>query len=152
MNEQLPVVVSSDEQEKISRALLAWLNEFPDKPVSTINYEYLADDQAGMALSAIQGTFKTKTYIRRGYQAQYQFKVIYRIQTGPGAENSTRLSAEEMLNKLGSWASTRRDFPDIGERKYVQKIDFNARSALFGRYDNGDEDHQILMTLYYVSM
>lgn len=85
--------------------MLVWANTFPDKPVTVIKYEFLdiddaAGDDAAMALSTIQGTYITQQYIIGGYQAEYQFKIIYRIK--PGSSNDKRLQADEMLNHLGT--------------------------------------------------
>lgn len=129
----------------MARRLLSWLNEYPTKP-AVIQYEYLEDDQSGMALSLIQGVYKTRRYITGGYQAACQFKIIYRLQA---AGNNTRLAADETLNALADWAATRQDRPDLGGGRTVTRIVSDSRSALFGRYENGDEDHQILMTMNY---
>lgn len=146
-NKNKPIaLVSLNEQDQISRVLLAWLNQYPDKPVKLINFEYLPSDQPGMALSTVQGAYKTKTYVRGGYQAQYQFKVIYRLQP---SDNDGRLAADELLDNLGDWASGRRDKPVLGPRFSVTRIICNTRSSLYDRYDNGDEDHQIFMTMEY---
>lgn len=139
-------LVTAMEQDKISRILLYWLNEYPDLPAS-INYEFLSSGEPSMALSTIQGATKTKRYITGGYEAQYQFKVIYRAQ--PGDSNDGRLRADETLNDLGDWACTNPDLPDLGVGISCLRIETNARSSLFGRYENGDEDHQILMTMTY---
>lgn len=138
--------VALKEQEQISRLLLAWLNQYPDKPVTLINYEYL-DDGASMALSTIQAAYKTKKYITGGYQAQYQFKVIYRL--SPGSSNNNRLKADELLNALGNWATTRENLPVLGDGIRCLKVEATTLSSLFARYDNGYEDHQILMNMYY---
>lgn len=142
-----PVMVSAGEQDKVSRILLAWLNQYPDKPVKTINFEFLPADQPGMALSTVQGTYKTRSYVRGGYQAEYPFKVIYRLQ--PGNSNDNRLKADELLDNLGDWAAKRKDKPVLGPRFSVQRVICNTRSSLYDRYDNGDEDHQIFMTMQY---
>lgn len=142
-----PVAVPKSEQDTISRQLLIWLNEFPNKPVKTINFEFLPGDQPGMALSTVQGAFKTKNYMRGRYRAEYQFKVVYRLQ--PGNSNNNRLGADELLDELGDWASNRLDKPKLGGQLKVIDIECNTRSSLFGRYENGDEDHQIFMTMHY---
>lgn len=142
-------MLSSTETESISRALLLWLNKYPDKPM-TINYEFLDADSPGMALSTIQGAYKTKSYVRGGYLGQYQFKLIYRTQ--PGNSNNNRLRADEILNAMGEWAAKTRPFPDIGAGKRVMKITINALSSVFASYEDGSEDHQILMTLDYSSI
>ena len=94
-------LVAAEEVDKISRSILVWANTFPDKPVTVIKYEFLdvdeiSGDETGMALSTIQGTYITRQYIIGGYQAEYQFKIIYRIK--PGNSNDKRLQADEMLN------------------------------------------------------
>lgn len=139
-------LVSSGEQEQISRLLLAWLNQFSDKPVSLINYEFLKDGEPSMALSTIQAAYKTRKFITGGYEAQYQFKVIYRVQP---TTNNDRLKADELLNSLGDWASAREDLPILGDGVRCLKVEANTRSSLFARYENGDEDHQILMNMLY---
>lgn len=139
-------LVSSVEQEQISRLLLAWLNQFPGKPVTLINYEFLKDGEPGMALSTIQAAYKTRKYITGGYQAQYQFKVIYRVLP---STNNDRLKADELLNTFGDWASAREDLPVLGDGVRCLKVEATTRSSLFGRYENGDEDHQILMNMFY---
>lgn len=136
--------VSNAETDKISRRMLAWLNTYPDSPVSLIEFEYLKADEPCIALSTIQGAYKTKQYITGGYVAQYQYKVIYRIK---GTGNNERLKADEVLNAMGDWMADHENAPNIGHR--VLRIVCDSRSSLFAAYDNGDEDHQILMTMTY---
>lgn len=142
--------VSSYEQEQVSRGLLAWLNQYPDFPsdIKRFDFEFLEDDRPCMALSTIQGTYITKRYVGGDYMAEYQFKLIYR---GQPTTNGDRLKMDEALDAIGDWAAHRRDKPDIGQDKQMQRLVVNARSSLFGRYENGDEDHQILMTMTYYS-
>lgn len=140
-------MASKDEEDSIVRKLMAWINTYPDLPLSIalVQYEQLADDEPGMAVSAIQGTYITRRYIGGGHQSEYQFKIIYRIK--PGTSNDKRLSADELLDRIGSWAMEQR--PDLGEGINNVKIEPTSRSALFAAYENGDEDHQILMKLTY---
>jgi hypothetical protein len=99
-----------------------------------------------MALSTIQAAYIVKKYILGGYQAEYQFKVIYRMK--PGNSNDKRLKADETLNALGDWAASKTP-PDIGDGRRVIRIEPTTRSSLFAVYENGDEDHQILMKMNY---
>lgn len=140
--------VPSYEQEQVSRGLLAWLNQYTGFPagVKRFDFEFLEEDKPCMALSTIQGTYIIKRYVGGDYRAEYQFKLIYR---GQPTTNGDRLKMDEVLDAIGDWAAHRRDRPDIGAGKQVQRITVNARSSLFGRYENGDEDHQILMTMTY---
>lgn len=143
-------LVTADEVDKISRSMLVWANTFPDKPVTVIKYEFLdvdeiSGDEAGMALSTIQGTYITRQYIIGGYQAEYQFKIIYRIK--PGNSNDKRLQADEMLNRFGDWSRTQK--PDLGEGVNALKVEPTTQSSKFAAYEDGYEDYQILMRLTY---
>lgn len=130
--------------------MLVWANTFPDKPVAVIKYEFLDVDEAAwddtaIALSTIQGTYITRRYIIGGYQAEYQFKLIYRIK--PGDSNNKRLQADEMLNRFGDWARTQK--PDLGEGINALKVEPTTQSSKFAAYEDGYEDYQILMKLTY---
>lgn len=130
--------------------MLVWANTFPDKPVTIIKYEFLTlddslGDETAMALSTIQGTYITQQYIIGGYQAEYQFKLIYRIK--PGNSNDKRLQADEMLNRFGDWARTQK--PDLGEGIRALRVEPNTQSSKFAAYEDGYEDYQILLTLTY---
>lgn len=140
-------MVSKSEPNQISRIMLSWLNEYPDKPVDITNYEYLNAGVPGMALSTIQAEYKVKQYILGGYLAQYQFKVVYRVQ--PGNSNNNRLKAEELLSNFGYWASKRTDMPVLGDGIRCKQIKVTAPPSFYGRYENGDEDYQILMNMFY---
>lgn len=147
--EQPKSFVSTTEGQRVSRGLLGWLNQYSDFPsgIRMIDFEYLDSDKPCIALSTIQGPYITKQYMGGDYMAEYQFKIIYRAQ--PGDSNNNRLKMDEDLDALGDWAMHKKEKPDIGTYKQVRKIICNARAALFGRYENGDEDHQILMTMSY---
>ena len=143
--EKIKNTVSSVEEDQVSRKLLVWLNTFPEKPVDLIRFEFLPADTEAMAMSTIQAAYIVRKYILGGYQAEYQFKLIYRVK--PGSSMDKRLKADETLNALGDWVSGKR--PDIGEGKRVISIEPTTRSSMFAVYVNGDEDHQILMKLNY---
>lgn len=142
------LLVAFEEVDKISRSMLEWVNTFPDKPVTIIHYEFLNADsgeETGMALSTIQGTYITRKYILGGYEAEYQFKLIYRIK--PGNSNDKRLRADELLNRFGDWARTQR--PELGDRIRALRVEPTTQSSKFAAYEDGYEDYQILMKLIY---
>lgn len=141
--------VSNTEVDKISRLLLVWLNKCPAKPedIDLIRYEYLAASAPAMALSTIQGAYITHEYILGGYEAEYQFKLIYRINAG--MSNDIRLKADEALNSIGDWAADIGQRPNLGDSINVRRIECASRASIFAAYDNGDEDHQIIMKLTY---
>lgn len=141
-------IVSQSEVDAISRYMTKWANTFPDRPVVVINYEFLnvsSGDETAMALSTIQGTYITRRYILSGYRAEYQFKVIYRIK--PGNSNDKRLSADELLNRFGEWATNH--LPELAEGMQAIKVEQTALASKFAEYADGYEDYQILMKLTY---
>lgn len=107
-------LVSSEEEQDISRKMMVWVNSFSDDdlPAATINYEFLAADSASVALSVIPGTYITQKYIFGGHEAEYQFK-NYRPylprqqqrqapESGRSAEPIRRLGDAE-LSVFGRW-------------------------------------------------
>ncbi len=144
-NENITLAAAAEINE-ISRNMLIWLNTYPNKPVEIIDFEFLPSDAVGMALSTIQSAYITKRYILGGYQAEYQFKIIYRIKSGTKS-NDNRLNAVELLNRFGDWAMT--EIPYIGDIARAIKVEPTTRADLFARYKNGDEDYQILMKMTY---
>lgn len=140
-------LVSAEEEQDISRKMMVWVNSFTDEdmPAAPINYEFLPSDSAGMALSLIQGTYITRKYIMGGHEAEYQFKLIARII--PGNSNDKRLRADAMLNRFGDWAA--KNYPSLGDGVRVRRMESASRAAMFARYEDGTEDHQILMKMTY---
>lgn len=143
--EKIKKAVSAAEEDQVSRKLLVWLNTYAELPVDIIRFEFLSADTSAMAMSTIQAAYIVRRYITGGYVAEYQFKIIYRVK--PGNSNDKRLKAEELLNAIGDWATGKR--PDIGTGKRVVSLEPTTRSSLFAVYENGDEDHQILMKMKY---
>lgn len=144
------VLVPTAEVEDISRKMLTWANGFLEKPVSLIKYEYLEVDEttgesAGMALSTIQGAAITKRYILGGHEAEYQFKLVYRLK--PGKSNDKRLKADALLNSFGDWA--RVNLPALGDGVRARKVEPTTQSSKFAAYEDGYEDYQILLKLTY---
>lgn len=145
-NDKPRALVAAEERAKIDRKVLVWLNSFPDKPVATVTTEtHLPINDVGMALSAITNAYVNKAYIYGGYQAEYNFKVIYRIIPGQSMDKS--LKADELLNQLGDWAA--RNKPDLGEGIRVTKTAPVSQAELYAPYENGDEDHQIMIRITY---
>lgn len=149
-SEKVILLADKSEEDQINRNMVIWANTFPDLPddlagIIAINYEYLVADAPCMALSTIQSANILQRYILGGYKAEFQFKLIYRVK--PGASPDKRLKADELLDSFGDWAKTER--PYIGDNMRVLKIEATTRSSLFAVYENGDEDHQILMKMTY---
>lgn len=148
-----PSLVGVKEEDQISRNVLIWIHKFPDYPdsIDSIGYESLKPKEPSMALSTIPGSFKIEEDITGGYEAEYQFKVIYRL--NPGKSPDARLSADEALNALGDWATGDAvKLLDLGEGRKVVSVEAISRAALFAPYEDGYEDHQIIMRLTYEVM
>lgn len=150
-SENRPVeFVSGLEEAGVSRNLLAWLNrwlvENPDVPLSIdlIDYEFMPADKPCMALSLVQSAYIIERFITGSYIAEYQFKIIYR--TNPNTPDA-RLSADELLDRLGAWATGQK--PYIGDGLEVQTLEQDTPAALFARMEGGWEDHQIFMRMTY---
>lgn len=154
-NDKPRPLVAAEEEDKISRNVLIWLNTFPDipdaviagNPLTPINFEFLEDNVPCMALSTIQAPYIVERYIVGGYKAEYQFKVIYRIIPGTTSSPDKRLKADELLDRMGDWM--RRGAPDLGEGIRALRVEATTRASKFAEYENGDEDHQILCKMTY---
>ena len=138
------ILTPSEEEQRIVRSLMAWVNGYSNLPVSVVNYEQLKAD-ASMALSLTAGAYITRRFITGGHVAEVPFSLIYRIK--PATSNDKRLKADEALNAIGDWAMA--NYPNLGEGLVVRKLEVTARSMLLVPYQDGSEDHQILMKLTY---
>lgn len=137
-------MVSAAENADVSRAVRQWLNTYADKPLSKLDFEWLGTD-SGLCISTIQAAYKTRQYIDGTYQAQYQFKIIYRV-TAKNADE--RMTADEVLDDMGAWAEANTDSLTLAAGR-VRKVKRDTAAALFARYEGDVEDHQILLTLIY---
>lgn len=129
----------------MSRAVRKWLNMYPNKPLTKLDFEWLGDS-SGLCISTIQAAYKTKQFIDGTYQAQYQMKIIYRT-TAKNADE--RMTADEVLDKYGAWAEANSGSLVIADGITVKKVKGDTAAALFARYEGDVEDHQILLTLTY---
>ena len=136
--------VSTAEQDRLERKMVVWANTYPGLPVDVVNYEFLAADRAGMALTGIQGTI-TEWDILGNYEAEYQFSLYARVK--PGDSNDERLKTVELLNAFGDWAINQE--PDLGDGLEAVSVMPTSRAAIIAAYENGDEDYQITMKLLY---
>lgn len=145
-NNKPKISVPAAERSKIDRKVLAWLNQYPDLPVSVIKTEpQLPINEKGMALSASTNAYYSRRYIMGGYQAEYSFRIIYRVK--PGDSMNARLEALEALNQMGDWCSE--NLPSLGDEIRVLKVSPTSSAELYAPYENGDEDYFIEMSLTY---
>lgn len=138
-------LTAAQEEQAVVRTVMAWINSYPNLPVSIINFEQMRPDAQSMALSVIQSARIVRRFITGGHEGELQFKLIYRIKAG--TSNDARLKADELLDAIGDWAAA--NPPTLGNEIKVRRVEATTRSALFAIYENGDEDHQILFRLNY---
>lgn len=143
--------VSGPEQDQVGRALLSWLNEYPEFPeyVRRIEAEYLSNSDS-MGLFATSSAYKIEEYISGAYDAQYQFALQYRTTAN---NTNKRLDAAEALSDIAAWAERRcenpLDRPDLGLGKRAINVERNSPAVMISRYEDGKEDYQILMVMTY---
>lgn len=139
--------ITGPEQDQVARAVLNWLNEYPDFParVTRIEQEYLSTSTS-MGLFAITAPYKTQEYISGSYEAQYQFALQYRV---AATTSNQRLAAAEVLSNIAAWAESRKDLPDLGLGKQAVDIERTSPAVMLGRGDGRNEDYQILMIFSY---
>lgn len=142
--------VASKEETGVSQNIIIWLtkwlNATPEAPpaIDRIDYEFMTAKKVCMALSLIQGTYIVDRFIDGAYIADFQFKIIYRL--NPGSQNR-RLEADKLLDDMAAWANGQKPF--IGDGLEVQGLEQTTASALFALMDGGWEDHQIFFRMTY---
>lgn len=142
--QQHKTLVSAEEQAQIARAVRAWLQGCPNKPADKVDFEYIGD-AGGLAMSTVQGAWKTNKYITGGYRAQYQFQLA--LCTIP--ENTDeRMKAAESLDVMGEWATTTTP-PDLGEKIRAVIVRRDTPASFVARYENGMEEYHTQLTLIY---
>jgi hypothetical protein len=137
-------LVNDNTPAKISRALIALLNTYEDKP-DVINMEYLPLDY-GAALSVLNSPYVVKQYITGGYVAAYEFELV--IRTIP-VNNAQRLEADESLDEMVTWLIQNINLLDLPANIKIKSIDRASLAALAGRFENGAEDHVSALNLKY---
>lgn len=141
-------LASGKENSQVTRHVLAWLNTFPDLPVELVDYEMLKPDVPGMAVTVPQGAAIRRRFILGGHEAEFAFGLIYRLKTGDNVD--MRLKAVELLDRMGDYAAAH--LPGPIDKLWPIRLEISARANLMGRYDNDDEDYQILLKLIYEVM
>lgn len=141
------VLVSADEETRITRTVIGWLNGSGAVPVRAVAYEMLDEGVSGVAMHLEGGAYKTKEFITGGYQAQLRFSLHYRIQ--PGDSGDARLKADEALNALADWACDAAHLPALGGGCRATRVETETRSMVTAAYENGDEDHRAALRLTY---
>ena len=140
--ENSKAVVSTAERATVARAVCKWLSGCEYIPASRVEFEFLGE--TGVTVSVIQAAYKNREYIDGSYQAVFSFYVIYRDRPST-ADN--RLSMDETLNGVAEWCES--SCPELDGNMTAQRVECSNSPAMSARYDDGTEDHQISLNLYY---
>lgn len=140
-----PALVSSQEEQQVARIVLQHINTCPSLPAGAVRYEHLGAGDHAMAFHTEQSAFKIERYIAGGYRAELRFSLYYRIQ--PGDSGLARIEADEALGVIGDWLFE--NPPVLGGRLHTVRLEITRRAAAKTAWDNGDEDHTILLRLLY---
>lgn len=147
MPENEPIRDVTPEAEQIARAVRAWLQTYPNKPVNKVDVEYLGET-TGLTISTVQAAYIVRRFILGDYEAQYQFSLMYKAVP---TTTIGRLEADEILNNYALWA--KENLAGLSERLpekcRLRRFTQNTNAALLGRDADGSEVHQILFTLLY---
>lgn len=142
-------LVSLGEGDQLARRLILFLNGWPELPREIagpgVLYTPLPAKAISMGLYPIQGTYITDWDILGNRDAEYRFRVLYRVR--PGGSQDVSLRADETLDALGEWLQSQ--CPDLGPGRTVTDIRPTTRAFGFDADANGDEDHQIILIMRY---
>ena len=99
-----------------------------------------------MALTSVQGAYKTAQYILGGYTARYDFRVVYR--TAPNSD-AARLAVDDELNDLAIWAESNTTLPTLAEGLTPRKVECTSLAATTAVYEDGMTDSAVSLNLIY---
>ena len=136
------------ESDQVERAVRTWLQQYPEKPINKVDYEFLGET-TGLTISTVQAAYKVNRYITGGYKAQYQFSLMY---AAIPTTTNERIEMDETLGRYAAWAeATAAEYlPQyLPEKCRFRRLFRNTNAALLGRDANGSEVHQIMITLEY---
>lgn len=135
-------LVSAREREMISKAVLSWLNSYPDLPVEKVEYEYLSAN--GITMSTVRQPYRSRDCVDGSYEAEFVFNVVYRDRP---TNAEYRASMDIELDKIGGWCESTK--PVFEGDITIRRIVCTQGVAMTARYEDGTEDHQITLKLIY---
>lgn len=141
--------VSPGESEQLARRLITCINGWSGLPAavaaSGLIYKPMPPKTVSMGLFPMQGTYITDWDILGNRDAEYRFRLLYRVR--PGGSQDVSLQADEVLDALGEWLQGQ--CPELGPGRTATDIRPSTRAFGFDTDINGDEDHQIVLVMRY---
>lgn len=127
----------------VQTAMKTWLNTCPVKPVA-IAYDSLPRDGVGVTITDSQTVLKTKQFVYGGYEAKYDFKLVYRVQP---TDDTDQTDAINSLNEIGAWAEQSNTKPSLGSKAKSIKVKRTGNASLMSVYEDGTFDYAIELTM-----
>lgn len=141
-----PVLLNSNEQRGIAKALLDWLRTCPSMPSNMkLAYQNLGDN-SGMSLHTLKGTVKREEYVDGSYEGYYPFAIYLR--DTPDSTN-TRLECTDILDTIGAWVDEQDTYPELSDNRIIESINQVANATLIKRFENGVEDYMATFELIF---
>lgn len=141
--------LSASEQQSIAKAILTLINtEYPNLPVSRVEYQSLDINNSSMSIYNLSNSVIDRQYINGSYIATYKFSLVYRsIPTN----TLQRVDCEELLSNIANWlVSVDLDsYISLTGNRYVDNISITSPPVLFRQYQNGSEDYHVIFALKY---
>lgn len=124
--------------EQAQHAIMLWLASCPVLPSGVpLSFEDLPENDAGLCVTSNQGAFYSRRYITGGYEAAYDWRILYRVLPSDGED---ALDAIGELNCISAWCEQAASLPVIPGAT-VRKIERTSDVAVTAVYDDGCRDY-----------
>lgn len=137
-------VIYTDAGVYIAKAMLEFLNKWPDKP-SDILLEDFAKKPPSMMLQQLSGAYKKRMYVDGSYIGKWPFAVYFRIS---GRDTASKINATGRLMGLFEWL-LKTPLPDLGVNRKALKVEMTSLPSIAARYEDGMEDYQAVFELEF---
>lgn len=148
-----------DEQQAMTKAMGLMVQQCPvvTKRGITVRIEDVTPKPNVIGLFPTQGAVYVSKYISGAFEAQYPFRLMYRVK--PGSDDS-KITAGDVLGLIGEWMEGRSitynddsyqvsAYPELTDGREITAIERQTTASLFALYDDGTADYQITMVARY---
>lgn len=140
----MPNLLPYTQTEQVQAAILDWLADCPALPSGApLSFEDLPEDGPGLTVNSSQGAFYARRYITGGYEARYDWRLIYRVQPLDGDE---ALAAIHDLNTVAAWCEQAAVLPVIAGAT-IRKIERTSDVAVTAVYEDGTRDYAVSLSI-----
>ena len=135
----------------IAKVMRDHLNSWQKKPAVFL-LEDLGKNVPSLMIQQLAAAEQRKAYVNGTYIAVWTFAVYIRVS---GEDTASRLDAIACLNDLASWLMETDDegnfvrLPTIDDNRRPTSIEQTQTPSIAARYENGNEDYQVVFRLIY---